>query len=68
MQTIKNNYQSQKVQMVQKGGRKLGYGGFGCVVTPPIPCKRTSKKVSARSSKVNAVRICRLGLQQTARF
>ena len=28
--------------MTQKGGKVLGKGSFGCVVSPPIPCK--SKK------------------------
>ena len=27
----------------QIGGRKIGYGGFGCVVSPPIPCKKITK-------------------------
>ena len=33
----------------QKGGLRIGKGGFGCVVKPAIPCKgRDTKKIKSR--------------------
>ena len=39
-QTVKNK----TAGSIQSGGRKLGAGGFGCVVTPPVPCRRSTVK------------------------
>ena len=37
----------------QKGGLRIGKGGFGCVVKPAIPCKgRDTKKIKSRVSKL----------------
>ena len=35
-----------------KGGKKLGEGSFGCVITPPIPCKDNSIKNEKYISKI----------------
>jgi serine/threonine protein kinase len=35
--------QKHKQKHVQFGGDKIGYGGFGCVITPPIKCSSKSK-------------------------
>jgi serine/threonine protein kinase len=43
----KTNYKN------QKGGLRIGKGGFGCVVKPAIPCKgRDIKKIKSRVSKL----------------
>jgi len=39
LKTVKNHYK-------QKGGKKLGEGGFGCVITPPILCSSKTSKIS----------------------
>ena len=33
-------------QKVLKGGRYLGEGAFGCVITPALQCSRKSRKYS----------------------
>ena len=35
-----------------KGGDKIGEGSFGCVITPPIPCKDNSIKNKSYVSKI----------------
>lgn len=39
---IKNKNYTKKNQ---KGGKKLGEGAFGCVVSPPLQCKKTLKTI-----------------------
>lgn len=34
-----------KTVKIKKIGKKLGEGSFGCVVTPPVMCKKRSKKI-----------------------
>ncbi len=39
--TIKRTKRTKKIsQNILKGGKMLGKGGFGCVITPPIDCYR----------------------------
>lgn len=40
----------------QRGGRKLGEGGFGCIVSPAIPCIKTKKYRPDDVSKILHVR------------
>lgn len=52
--TKKNNklFKS-KHSLKQKGGLRIGKGGFGCVVKPAIPCKgRDANKIKSRVSKL----------------
>jgi len=36
----KEEQQKNKIVLEQQGGVKLGQGGFGCVITPAVSCKR----------------------------
>ena len=40
----------------QQGGRKVGEGGFGCIVGPAIPCSQTKKYKADSISKIIHVR------------
>lgn len=40
-----NKKRKSKKKITKTIGEKLGEGSFGCVVTPPIKCKKKSKKV-----------------------
>ena len=35
-----------------KGGKFIDKGGFGCVITPAIPCSRTDKNLDKSISKI----------------
>lgn len=49
----KINYKKTLKNKIQKGGLRIGKGGFGCVVKPAIPCKgRDTKKIKSRVSKL----------------
>ena len=38
--------------MTQKGGKVLGKGSFGCVISPPIPCKSKKGEMGRRTKKL----------------
>ena len=41
-----------KINIKQKGGEKVGEGGYGCVVKPSIPCKPGQKSNNKYISKI----------------
>jgi serine/threonine protein kinase len=41
---FKNKTNNIKQSKEQRGGKLLGEGGFGCVISPPLRCKKTFKK------------------------
>lgn len=45
-------YKNNNKQTNQKGGEKIGEGGFGCVVKPSIPCKLGQKSNNKYVSKI----------------
>ena len=62
LQTIKNNGSS----VNQSGGSKLGSGAYGCVITPPVPCRRsTVKNLSTKKfvSKLIPEKLDKMGIQ-----
>jgi hypothetical protein len=44
MNSLTERINNRKDYVKQKGGRLLGEGGFGCVVSPPLKCKKTFHK------------------------
>ena len=52
-QSFKRKYNNSfKSKKKLKGGEKLGEGSFGCVITPPIPCRNDSIKNKKYISKI----------------
>lgn len=44
MNSLKKRVESRKKYNSQRGGVLLGEGGFGCVISPPLRCKKTFHK------------------------
>ena len=40
MNSLKKRVESRKKYNSQRGGVLLGEGGFGCVISPPLRCKK----------------------------
>ena len=55
-----NTYNTYNNMIINKGGRVLASGGYGCVFTPSLLCqrekKRKTKRVSKLMTKKNAIK------------
>jgi len=59
-------HNKQKTYLKQKGGEKLGNGGFGCVIRPPIKCTTPFNKTQYRKNTNYISKIIKHNYHQTA--
>lgn len=61
-----NKNKKSKLNHNQKGGEKLGHGGFGCVIRPPVKCTTPFNKTHYRRNPNYVSKIIKHTYHQTA--